>query len=46
LYAVQDIQGFNTPIVDLEQYPTGAEIASRMLFTVRRVKSRPSYGTL
>lgn len=30
----QDIQPFVSPKVDLEQYPTGAEIASRMLFTV------------
>jgi len=30
----QDIQPFSRPKVDLEQYPTGAEIASRMLFTV------------
>lgn len=33
-YYVQEIQGFARPKVDLEQYPTGAEIASRMLFTV------------
>ena len=31
----QDIQPFVNPKVDLEQYPTGAEIASRLLFTVR-----------
>ena len=30
----QDIQPFVRPKVDLEQYPTGAEIASRILFTV------------
>jgi predicted RNA methylase len=31
---VQDIDHFEAPRIDLEQYPTGAEIASRMLFTV------------
>lgn len=31
----QDIQPFVSPKVDLEQYPTGSEIASRLLFTVR-----------
>ena len=31
---MQDIEGFSSPDVDLEQYPTSAEIASRMLFTV------------
>ena len=31
---MQDIQPFASPKVNLEQYPTGADIASRMLFTV------------
>ncbi len=31
---LQGIQPFSRPKVALEQYPTGAEIASRMLFTV------------
>ena len=31
---LQGIQPFSRPKVELEQYPTGAEIASRMLFTV------------
>ncbi|CAK0738221.1 hypothetical protein CVIRNUC_001011 [Coccomyxa viridis] len=32
--AMQGIQPFASPNVNLEQYPTGADIASRMLFTV------------
>jgi hypothetical protein len=31
----QDIQPFAKPKVELEQYPTGCHLASRMLFTVR-----------
>ncbi|EIE18452.1 S-adenosyl-L-methionine-dependent methyltransferase [Coccomyxa subellipsoidea C-169] len=34
---MQDIDTFNEPKVDLEQYPTGPEIASRMLFTIESV---------
>ncbi|CAL5228516.1 g11668 [Coccomyxa viridis] len=34
---MQGIQPFSRPKVALEQYPTGAEIASRMLFTVDSV---------
>ena len=30
----QDIRPFEEPDVNLEQYPTGAELASRLLFTV------------
>ena len=30
----QDIRPFESPDVNLEQYPTGAELASRLLFTV------------
>lgn len=32
----QDIEPFSRPKVQLEQYPTGADIASRMLYTVSR----------
>jgi predicted RNA methylase len=32
--AAQDIEPFAQPKVQLEQYPTGADIASRMLYTV------------
>lgn len=41
LYAVtlfptkQDIAPFEDPKVELEQYPTGAHLASRLLYTVR-----------
>lgn len=31
---LQDIKPFETPRLDLEQYPTGVEIAARMLYTV------------
>jgi hypothetical protein len=31
---LQDIEPFAQPKVQLEQYPTGADIASRMLYTV------------
>lgn len=31
----QDVRVFEEPKVELEQYPTGAHIASRMLYTVR-----------
>lgn len=34
MFCVQDIEPFGEPKVELEQYPTGPEIASRMLFTV------------
>jgi hypothetical protein len=30
----QDMQPFSNPKVELEQYPTGPHIASRMLYTV------------
>ena len=30
----QDVEAFDSPIVELEQYPTGVEIAARMLYTV------------
>ena len=32
----QDIEPFAKPKVALEQYPTGAHLAARLLFTVRR----------
>jgi predicted RNA methylase len=32
--ACQDMEPFESPKVQLEQYPTGADIASRMLYTV------------
>lgn len=35
LFYLQGIDTFSAPKVELEQYPTGPEIASRMLFTVR-----------
>lgn len=31
---MQDMQPFENPKVELEQYPTGPHIASRMLYTV------------
>ena len=31
---LQDVEAFDSPIVELEQYPTGVEIAARMLYTV------------
>ena len=34
LFWLQDIQMFQQPKVELEQYATGPEIASRLLFTV------------
>ncbi|KAK9902139.1 hypothetical protein WJX75_005634 [Coccomyxa subellipsoidea] len=34
---MQDIEPFDEPKVELEQYPTGPEIASRMLFTIDSV---------
>lgn len=33
----QDIQPFSQPKVELEQYPTGPHLASRLLFTVPHV---------
>ena len=35
MHALQDIAPFRKPKVDLEQYPTGPDLASRLLFTVR-----------
>lgn len=35
----QDIAPFEQPKVELEQYPTGAHLASRMLYTIEN-----SYG--
>ncbi len=32
---VQDVAPFEVPKVELEQYPTGAHIAARMLYTAR-----------
>ena len=32
--SLQDIAVFEDPKVDLEQYPTGPHLASRLLFTV------------
>jgi hypothetical protein len=32
---VQDVAPFEAPKVELEQYPTGAHIAARMLYTAR-----------
>ena len=32
---MQDISVFENPKLDLEQYPTGPHLASRLLFTVR-----------
>jgi len=32
---VQDIAVFDKPKMELEQYPTGPHLASRLLFTVR-----------
>ena len=32
---MQDIAVFDNPKLDLEQYPTGPHLASRLLFTVR-----------
>ena len=34
---MQDIAAFDNPKVELEQYPTGPHLASRLLFTVREV---------
>ena len=34
----QDIAPFEDPKIELEQYPTGAHLASRLLFTVRAVQ--------
>ncbi|CAL8465943.1 g5479 [Coccomyxa elongata] len=34
---MQDINTFRAPKIELEQYPTGPEIASRMLFTIQSV---------
>lgn len=31
---------FDEPKVELEQYPTGAHIAARMVFTVRFIQAR------
>ena len=30
---LQDVAGFESPKIDLEQYPTSAHLASRILFT-------------
>jgi hypothetical protein len=34
LLVMQDIQPFQDPVINLEQYPTSAHIAARLLFTV------------
>jgi hypothetical protein len=44
---MQDIEPFTQPKVQLEQYPTGADIASRMLYTVSRGQTtRLGYGLM
>lgn len=40
----QDIEPFTKPKVQLEQYPTGADIASRMLYTVGQAQQQQQSG--
>lgn len=44
LPACQDIAPFEDPKIDLEQYPTGAHLASRLLYTVRRAAPAQQAG--
>jgi hypothetical protein len=37
----QDVAPFVNPKIELEQYPTGAHLASRLLFTASRPPSAP-----
>lgn len=39
-FLLQDIEPFDTPRVELEQYPTGVHVAARMLYTVSVDRSR------
>ena len=34
LQCMQDVEAFENPKVELEQYPTSVELAARMLYTV------------
>lgn len=43
--ALQDIAPFEEPKIELEQYPTGPHLASRLLYTVRwRAERSPPHA--